>query len=94
MNILYCGDDYIEEGLLISILSLLNNVDEPLGIYILTMQLKTAEKVYQPVSDTAAAFLSPFRWRTERHLPPRPTTGTSASSAASRFSARAASLSR
>ena len=57
MNILYCGDDYIEEGLLISILSLLNNVDEPLGIYILTMQLKTAEKVYQPVSDTAAAFL-------------------------------------
>ena len=36
MNVLYCGDDNVERGLLISILSLTNNVKETLHIYVLT----------------------------------------------------------
>ncbi|MBP3305709.1 MAG: hypothetical protein J6L24_07050 [Oscillospiraceae bacterium] len=37
MNILYCGDKNIADGLMISVLSLLRQVKEPLHIYILTM---------------------------------------------------------
>lgn len=38
MNILYCGDENIEDGLIISILSLLRNVKEKLKIYVLTIE--------------------------------------------------------
>lgn len=37
MNILYCGDKNIADGLMISVLSLLRHVRQPLHIYILTM---------------------------------------------------------
>ncbi|HCR84006.1 MAG TPA: glycosyl transferase, partial [Lachnospiraceae bacterium] len=36
MDILYCGDEKIEDGLILSILSLLKNVKEPLHIFVLT----------------------------------------------------------
>lgn len=39
MNILYCGDQGIRDGLLLSILSLMKNISEPLHIYILTAEL-------------------------------------------------------
>ena len=47
MNILYCGDANIIDGLLISILSLLKNTNRDLYIYVLTMKYKTKEKEYQ-----------------------------------------------
>ena len=37
MNILFCGDRNIVDGITIACLSLLKNVKEPLSIYILTM---------------------------------------------------------
>ncbi|MBQ3817023.1 MAG: glycosyltransferase family 8 protein [Clostridia bacterium] len=37
MNILYCGDGNISDGLTISVLSLIKNVKQPLCIYVLTM---------------------------------------------------------
>ncbi len=40
MNVLYCGDKNIEDGLIISVLSLLKNVDENLNIYALTINSK------------------------------------------------------
>lgn len=40
MNVLYCGDKNIEDGLIISVLSLLKNVDENLNIYVLTINSK------------------------------------------------------
>lgn len=40
MNVLYCGDKNIEDGLIISILSLLKNVKEKLNIYVLTINNK------------------------------------------------------
>ena len=40
MNVLYCGDKNIEDGLIISVLSLLKNVDEKLNIYVLTINSK------------------------------------------------------
>ena len=36
MNILYCGDKNIQDGVIISVLSLLKHVREPLHIYLLT----------------------------------------------------------
>lgn len=38
MNILYCGDKGIADGVLISILSLLKNNTEPLSVYIMTIK--------------------------------------------------------
>ena len=57
MNILYCGDKNIEDGLLISILSLLKNVREELCIYVLTIQLEWKGKIFQPVSNSSIEFL-------------------------------------
>ena len=40
MNILYCGDKNIERGLLMSVLSLIDNVNEPLNVYVLTLNVE------------------------------------------------------
>ena len=44
MNILYCGDRNIKKGLILSILSLIKNVDEDLCIYILTINAEVNNK--------------------------------------------------
>ena len=51
MNILYCGDRNIEDGLIISVLSLLKNVQEELKIYVLTMEFNNIQKEYKCVPD-------------------------------------------
>lgn len=50
MNILFCGDGNIADGLIISVLSLARHIDEPLNIFILTMGLETETRVYRPLS--------------------------------------------
>lgn len=47
MNILYCGDKNIIDGLIISILSLVKNTNKPLYIYVLTMKYTSNEKKYE-----------------------------------------------
>ena len=37
MNVLYCGDKNIEDGLIISVLSLLKNVENAINVYVLTI---------------------------------------------------------
>ncbi|CUX24853.1 Glycosyl transferase family 8 [Clostridium sp. C105KSO13] len=54
MDILYCGDDNIEDGLILSVLSLLKNVKEPLHIFVLTIYFCAGEKVYYPISGAFA----------------------------------------
>lgn len=51
MNILYCGDKKIEDGLLISILSILEHVTKSLSIYVFTVDFEFEGKIYKPVSD-------------------------------------------
>lgn len=58
MNILYCGDQDVQDGLLISILSLLKHVSDELHIYIMTMELHTAKKDYHAISASTVAFLN------------------------------------
>lgn len=50
MNILYCGDKNIIDGLIISILSLLKNTNEILNIYVLTASIKLEEKEYKAIA--------------------------------------------
>lgn len=51
MNVLYCGDRGIEKGLLLSALSLIKSVQEPLQIYIMTAHFFHGNREYQPVSN-------------------------------------------
>jgi len=57
MNILYCGNNKVEDGLLLSVLSLIRNINEPIHIYILTMEITTTDNAYQPISGRFAAYL-------------------------------------
>ena len=58
MNLLYCGDKNIEQGLIISILSLIKNVKEEVNIYILTVNLKYVDKTIEPVTDKVIEVLN------------------------------------
>lgn len=53
MNILYCGDKNIEDGLIISILSILKNTSSQINFYIMTMKYNNKE----PVSDKVIKLL-------------------------------------
>lgn len=57
MNVLYCGDNNIVDGLIISILSLLKNVKEELNIYVLTMGLETENKTYKEIPNSTIKFI-------------------------------------
>lgn len=51
MNILYCGDKNIRDGLIISILSLLENTNDKLNIYILTASVEHNGKTCVPLGE-------------------------------------------
>lgn len=58
MNLLYCGDQNTEDGLIISILSLLKKGNERLNIFVFTMKLKVKDKQYQPIRDSVTNYLN------------------------------------
>ena len=64
MNILYCGDSNIAEGLMLSILSLLDCTQEPLNIYILTVSYTDGERHCAPLSP---AFIRALDRRVKAH---------------------------
>ena len=57
MNILYCGDANIVDGLYISILSLLKNIKEELNIYVLTVNVDKDNLKINGVSDYSIEYL-------------------------------------
>ena len=58
MNILFCGDENAQDGVLISTLSLIKNSGaQELHLYILTMEAHSDERKYHPFSQHAADFL-------------------------------------
>ncbi|MGI6211836.1 MAG: glycosyltransferase [Anaerovoracaceae bacterium] len=60
MNIMYCGDKNIEDGLIISVLSLLRNAGEPLDIRVLTLSLDLGKRKLEPVSQEVIDFLDDY----------------------------------
>lgn len=57
MNILFCGDSNIREGVLMSSLSLLVNQSYPLRIYIGTAEVRLPGRICKPVDDHFATML-------------------------------------
>ncbi|WP_125591175.1 glycosyltransferase [Companilactobacillus jidongensis] len=58
MNILFCGDNKIQDGLLISIISLMKYANESLKIYVLTASSFAGSKKYVPISDKSIKLLN------------------------------------
>lgn len=58
MNILYCGDANTKDGLFISILSLLKNIDEELNIYVLTISLKNEKYDIKGINDSTIDYIN------------------------------------
>lgn len=59
MNILYCGDEHMDDGMLISILSLLKHTKQPLHIYVLTADVVVpGKKVYTALRPPEINFLN------------------------------------
>ncbi|MBQ4312681.1 MAG: glycosyltransferase family 8 protein [Clostridia bacterium] len=57
MNILFCGDKNIADGVIIATLSLMKNAPEPLNIYILTASIKARGKEIYALRSDFADFL-------------------------------------
>ncbi len=57
MNILYCGDKHIEDGLIISVLSLTEHSKEPLNICVMTVDITCGQYDLKPVSDNVINYL-------------------------------------
>lgn len=57
MNILYCGDANIADGVIISVLSLCRAVKEPLNIYILTATVSKTDSCRKALPEQFAVFL-------------------------------------
>lgn len=66
MNILYCGDKNIIDGLIISILSLLKNTTVPLNIYVLTMKYSNKDKTYDRIPDKYITMLDSLVKKTNK----------------------------
>ncbi len=57
MNVLYCGDKHIADGVLLSALSLQRHCHEPLHIYVMTATLTVGERHCEPLPEAFTAFL-------------------------------------
>ena len=57
INLLYCGDKNIEDGLIISLLSILKHNDNVFNVYVLTMQVDNHEPVSQKCISTLEKIL-------------------------------------
>ena len=51
MNLLYCGDINVLEGLIISLISLANHQTRQLFVYVLTMDYEDNNKKYQVIPE-------------------------------------------
>ena len=58
MNILFCGDRNVQDGLLIAVLSLLENTQEHLDIYDLTLDMSMNGRIYSPIEQTFVDYLN------------------------------------
>mgnify|MGYP000892623521 CR=1 FL=1 len=58
MNILYCGDSKMADGLIISALSLRRQTNAPLNIYVLTAQINTDQQQFQALPAAVTSLLA------------------------------------
>ena len=51
INLMFCGNDKVIDGMIISLLSIVKHCDKPLNIYILTMDLHELDEKYMPINE-------------------------------------------
>ena len=51
-NVLYCGDEHMRDGLLISVLSLLEHTTDDLHVFVFTARLSNAARSFRPLTRT------------------------------------------
>lgn len=57
LNLLYCGNYKVFDGMMVSLLSIIKYTKEPLGVYVLTMDLRDVDENNIPVSEKQMKFL-------------------------------------
>lgn len=60
MNILYCGDSNVERGFVMSAMSLAMNTEQPLHIFVLTMQWNEADRHFDMLSKDCVERIEAF----------------------------------
>lgn len=51
INLMYCGNEKMFDGILISLLSIEKHTKEPLNVYLMTMDLEDIKKEYKPITE-------------------------------------------
>lgn len=57
INLLYCGNDKVFDGLLISLLSASKNTNETIRAFVLTMDLSDVDEKFQPLTEAHRKFI-------------------------------------
>lgn len=51
INLMYCGNDKMFDGILISLLSIEKHTKEPLNVFLMTMDLQDIKKEFKPITE-------------------------------------------
>ena len=57
VNILYCGNEFAFDGMLIGVLSLVKHTTAPINLYVLTMDLTDIDPKHTPITERQTAYL-------------------------------------
>lgn len=57
INVMYCGNSKVFDGLLISLLSMVKNTKEPVHAYVLTMDLTDVDEKFTPINEKQIKYL-------------------------------------
>lgn len=57
LNILFCGNDKVQDGLMLCLLSMTKHTAEPLHIYILTADISELNPAWKPITEETAKLL-------------------------------------
>ena len=51
INLMFCGNDKVIDGMIISLLSIVKHCKKPLNVFILTMDLHELNEKYMPINE-------------------------------------------
>ena len=51
INLMFCGNDRMFDGLLISLISIAKHTKEDLNVYLMTMNLEEENESYKPITE-------------------------------------------
>ena len=57
INLMFCGNSKVFDGMIISLLSIAKHTKEALNVFILTMDLRSIDENYKPVNENQVKIL-------------------------------------